>query len=114
MKTIFDLYQKERQFQTTVFGDYSEVDSLNLASFIVFIEEYVKKLNSAYTGKWESELPPWLLTCREHEIHGNAPVKAYEELIKIMALAGATLETYAKIDASKWREDLDAAIKKWK
>ena len=113
METIFDLYKKEREFQTAVFGKYSQVDSLNLASFIVFIEEYVKKVKNAYTGKWESELPPWLLTCREYEIHGNAPVKAYEEIIKIMALAGAALETYAKIDSSKWREDLDAAIKKW-
>lgn len=114
MKNIFDLYQKEREFQTAAFGDYSQVDSLNLASFIVFLEEYIKKVKIAYTGKWENELPPWLEGCREFDIHGNAPVKAYEEIIKVMALAGAALETYAKIDPSKWREDLDAAIKKWK
>jgi hypothetical protein len=41
-------------------------------------------------------------------------VKAYEELIKIMALAGAALETYTDIDPAKWREDLEAHMSKWK
>lgn len=114
MDTIFELYKKEREFEATVFGDYSQVGALNLASFITFIEEYIEKVRTAYTGKWESELPPWLVTCREYELHGNAPVKAYEEMIKIMALAGAVLETYTQIDVSKWREDLEAAVQKWK
>jgi len=112
-KTIA-LYEKERKYEICVFGDYSKVDSLNLASFIVFLDIYLKKVKASYTGKWESELPPWLITCKEHEQDGNAPVKAYEEIIKIMALAGATLEAYTDIDVSKWREDLEAEMKKWK
>jgi hypothetical protein len=114
MDRILDLYKKERDFESKVFGSYADVESLNLASFIAFIEEYIKKVRSSYTGKWDSELPPWLITCREYELHGNAPVKAYEDMIKIMALAGAVLETYTQIDVSKWREDLEAAIQKWK
>jgi hypothetical protein len=114
MKTIFELYQKERAFEKSVFGNYSEIESLNLASFIIFLEKYIKKVKEAYAGKWENELPPWLISCKEYELHGNAPVKAYEEIIKILALSGAVLETYTQIDVSKWREDLDAAIKKWR
>ena len=111
---IFDLYEKERDYEERVFGDYAHVKSLNLASFIVFLDIYLKKVKAAYTGKWESELPPWLVACREHEQDGNAPVKAYEEIIKIMALAGATLEAYTQIDVSKWREDLEVEMQKWK
>jgi len=111
---IFALYEKERDYETCVFGDYSKVESLNLASFITFLDIYVRKVKQAYAGKWEKELPPWLITCKEHEQDGNAPVKAYEEIIKIMALAGATLEAYTQVDVSKWREDLDAEMEKWK
>jgi len=111
---IMALYEKERDYETCVFGDYSKVKSLNLASFIVFLDIYVNKVKAAYTGKWEKESPPWLITCREKEQDGNAPVKAYEEIIKIMALAGATLEAFTQVDVSKWREDSDAEMKKWK
>jgi hypothetical protein len=111
---VIALYEKERDYETSVFGDYSQVKSLNLASFITFLDIYMTKVKSAYAGKWEKELPPWLLTCKEHQQDGNAPVKAYEEIIKIMALAGATLEAYTAIDVSKWREDLEAEMKKWK
>ena len=31
-----------------------------------------------------------------------------------MALAGATLEAYTEIDTSKWREDVEEEMKKWK
>jgi hypothetical protein len=111
---VIALYEKERDYEKCVFGDYSKVPSLNLASFIVFLNIYLKKVNAAYTGKWENELPPWLITCKEHEQDGTAPVKAYEEIIKIMALAGATLEAFTEIDVSRWREDLEAEMKKWK
>ena len=111
---IFTLYEKERDYETCVFGDHSKVKSLNLASFIVFLDIYLKKVKAAYTGRWENELPPWLKQCREYEQDGNAPVKAYEEIIKIMALAGATLEAYTEIDTSKWREDLESEMEKWK
>jgi hypothetical protein len=111
---VIALYEKEREYETCVFGDYSKVDSLNLASFIIFLDIYLKKVKAAYVGKWESELPPWLVICREYEQDGTAPAKAYEEIIKIMALAGATLEAFTEIDVSKWREDLEAEMKKWK
>ena len=111
---IFRLYEKERDYETCVFGDYSQVPSLNLASFIVFLDIYLKKVKAAYTGKWETELPPWLVKCKEYEQDGTAPVKAYEEIIKIMALAGATLEAFTEIDTSKWREDVEEEMKKWK
>jgi hypothetical protein len=111
---IFALYDKERDYETCVFGNYSQVPSLNLASFIIFLDIYLSKVKSAYTGKWEKELPPWLLRCTEKDQDGNAPVKAYEEIIKIMALAGATLEAYTDIDPSKWREDFEAEMQKWK
>ena len=114
LQQIFSLYEKERNYETSVFGDYSRVLPLNLASFIIFLETYVNKVKAAYTGKWEDELPPWLKTCKEYEQNGNAPVKAYEEIIKIMALAGATLEAYTEIDVSKWREDIEADSQKWK
>ena len=81
---ISALYEKERDYETCVFGDYDNVESLNLASFILFLDIYLKKVKAAYAGKWESELPPWLKTCKEIEQDGNAPVKAYEEIIKII------------------------------
>ena len=44
---IFRLYEKERDYETCVFGDYSQVPSLNLASFIVFLDIYLKKVKAA-------------------------------------------------------------------
>ncbi len=114
IKYLIDLYKKEREFEKCVFGNYNEVKPLNFASFLIFIQQYIKKALEAYSGKWDTELPPWLLSCKEYDQDGSAPVKAYEEVIKIMALAGAALETYTEIDPDKWREDLEAAISKWK
>ena len=113
-KDVIALYEKEREYETAVFGDYANVKSLNLASFIIFLDIYLKKVKAAYSGKWNDELPPWLITCKEYEQNETAPVKAYEEIIKIMALAGATLEAYTEIDTSNWREDLQAEMRKWK
>ena len=111
---INELYSKEREYERCIFGEYSKDPSLSFASFLIFLEQYVKKAKKAYAGKWETEMPPWLETCAEYEANGVAPVKAYEEVIKVMALAGAALETYAKIDPKKWREDLEAEASKWK
>jgi hypothetical protein len=111
---LIELYKKERDFETCVFGEYSKVESLNFASFLIFLDKYIKKALDAYTGKWDKELPPWLLNCEEFQKEGSAPVKAYEEVIKIMALAGAALETYTEINPERWREDLEAAIRKWR
>ncbi len=114
IEDLIELYRKERYYETCVFGDYTQVEALSFASFLIFLKEYTDKALQAYMGKWDTELPPWLLSCKEHEQDGTAPVKAYEEVIKIMALAGAALETYANIDPEKWRDDLEAHMSKWK
>jgi len=111
---MHNLYQKERDYERHVFGEYSQDKSLNFASFLIFLEQYIKKAKKAYCGKWDDELPPWLKMCDEFENHGVAPTKAYEEIIKVMALAGAALETYAVIDSSKWREHPERDALKWK
>lgn len=64
--------------------------------------------------KWDNKLPPWLINCEEFKNNGIAPVKAYEEIIKVMSLAGAALETYTEIDPSKWRENSEVDALKWK
>jgi len=112
--SVKDLYDKERNYERSVFGEYNDDPSLSFPSFLLFLEQYVQKAKAAYTGKWEKDLPPWLQTCVEHQNGGFAPVKAYEEVIKVMALAGAALETYAVIDSSKWREHGESDALKWK
>lgn len=110
---IMKLYFKEREYEMKVFGDYENDSSLSFPSFLLFLKTYIDKAIEAYTGKWERDMPPWLVTCKEMENHGVAPIKAYEEVIKIMALAGAALETYTEIDAEKWRQNPDEDLKKW-
>jgi len=114
IEDIIELYKKERYYETCVFGEYKNIQTLSFASFLIFLKEYVDKAIEAYAGKWDTELPPWLRSCKEYEQDGSAPVKAIEEVIKIMALAGASLETYTSIDPEKWREDLEAHMSKWK
>jgi len=111
---LIALYEKERDYETRIFGNYAEVEALNFASFLLFLKKYIDKALVAYTGKWDTDLPPWLMNCKEYQQDGSAPVKAYEEVIKIMALSGAALETYANIDPEKWREDLEMCLSKWK
>jgi len=116
---VIALFNRERDYEELAFGSYKQIPALSFPSFIIFLKDYVDKAEKAYTGKWEKELPPWLKSCSERELSGSpeggtAPVKAYEEVIKIMALAGAALETYAQIDASKWREDPEKESQKWK
>ena len=108
------LYLKERSYETQVFGEYINDKSLSFPSFLIFLKRYVDKAIEAYSGKWEKELPPWLYDCKEMQNHGVAPIKAYEEVIKIMALAGAALETYTDINADEWRPNFDNDSKKWK
>jgi len=112
--SIKKLYDKERDYERCAFGEYKDIKSLSFPSFIIFLEEYIKKAKTAYAGKWEKDLPPWMVTCIEYEKTGVAPVKAYEEIIKVLALAGAALETYAVIDADKWRENPESDAIKWK
>ena len=114
IEDVMKLYKKEREYETCVFGEYDQVKPLNFASFLIFLQKYIKKALNEYAGKWDKELPPWLINCTEFQQDGSAPVKAYEEVIKIMALAGAALETYTIIDPEIWREDLEVAMNKWK
>lgn len=110
---LFELYRKERDYQKKCFGEYSRIESLNFASFLNFIRTYLNKAEEEYSDVWDEVLPPWLKGCKEKTLEGTAPVKAYEELIKVMALAGAALETYTEIDPSKWRSSPEEG-KKWK
>lgn len=109
---IIKLYEKEREYQTKIFGDYKDNPSLNLASFLLFLDNYLQKTKKYYVSKWNNELPSWLLTTKEFIEQGSTPADAYEELIKIFTLSGAALECYSAIDVSRWREE---GIKdKWK
>lgn len=110
---VCDLYKKERDYQKRAHGDYNNVESLNLGSFLVLIEHYLDKAKKSYSGPWKQERPEWLINCRENILEGSAPVEAYEELIKVFTLAGAALETYADIDLSKWRSNMEEDLKKW-
>jgi len=109
---IVDLYAKEREYEEGVFGNYAENNSLNLASFLTFLETYIDKAKKSYTDKWTAEKPKWLITCRE-DVQGTSPIQTYEILIKIMALAGAALESYADIDIDEWRKE-KTPKEKWK
>lgn len=113
IRGLFELYQREREYQRCCFGEYSDVKSLNFASFLLFIEEYVQKAKKGYSGKWESELPSWLNGSQETQ-EGSAPVEAYEQLVKVFALAGAALETFADINPTEWRTDPEEESNKWK
>jgi hypothetical protein len=108
------LYIKERTYEQMVFGNYQDLNSLNLASFLVIIEHYLFKAKEAYAGKWTKDLPEWLNNCKElTQDDGTAPVAAYEQLIKIFALAGSALEAFTSIDANKWRSNAAEDMKKW-
>lgn len=109
---VVQLYKKERGYQTDAFGEYENNPSLNLASFLVFLDDYVKRAKKEYVVKWTPNLPLWLKSCKEQELQGSAPVKAYEHLVKIFTLAGAALEAYAEIDISEWRKE--GVKSKWK
>lgn len=104
-KEVVQLFLKERAYETAAFGDYRRQKNLNLASFLTFLEEYIKKARAKYCGPWQNEKPPWLKDCIEFENGRFAPIGAYEELIKIMALSGAALETYTEIDPDQWRQE---------
>ncbi len=102
---LINLLQKERDYQTKVFGNYKNNPSLNLASFLSFLKTYIDKAEKEYTNIWVKDLPDWLVAVDEHTHQGSAPVKTYEHLIKIFALAGAALETYTEINPEEWREE---------
>jgi len=102
---LIKLYEKEREYQRSAFGEYKTNPSLNLGSFLLFLDNYLNKAKKYYVSKWTDDLPPWLLASKEQLQQGSCPADSYEELIKIFALAGAALESYSAIDVSKWRQD---------
>lgn len=112
IEDLFELYQKEREYQNKVFGDYTKNPSLNISSFINFIEEYLNKAKKSYVYEWTPNIPPWFLESKETNENKNAPVKTYEYLIKVFALTGAALETYLVVEPSNWRTE--GVKEKWK
>jgi len=113
IETVMELYKKEREYQKKCFGEYSKIPSLNFASFLNFIRTYLEKAEKEYSDVWDRNLPPWLLDCEEKQNYTDtAPVQAYAELIKVMALAGAALETYTNINPKEWRGGPEEG-KKW-
>lgn len=106
IETLEQLLEKEREYERQVFGSYKNYKAFNVVSFLTFIEEYINRCKHSYSSKWENNLPEWLINCKEFEEQGTAPVEVYENLIKIMALAGAALETFTEIDVNEWRKYL--------
>jgi hypothetical protein len=114
LETLFKTYLKEREYETSIFGRYEDLRSLNFASFILFLEIYIDKIKKAYADTWDTEMPWWMTKCKEMEESGEAPIKAYEELVKLFTLAGAALETYTQLDPRMWRRNAEDDMKKWK
>lgn len=110
---LMEIYRRERDYQKCCFGEYKDIGSLNFASFLLFIEQYLKKAKEGYCGPWQKQLPDWLSACKEME-EGSAPIEAYEQLIKVFVLAGAALETFADVSPPNWRDNADEDGQKWK
>ena len=109
---LLELYVKERDYQRLVFGDYSKSPALNFGSFIVFLDQYLQRIKESYVSKWDKKLPDWLINTKEFEQAQSAPVEAYEDLIKLMAVAGAALEIYTNVNIDAWRSE--GVKDKWK
>ncbi|MFW9871839.1 MAG: hypothetical protein ACFFG0_01970 [Candidatus Thorarchaeota archaeon] len=112
-KNVILIYKKERGYQRACFGEYQNIKSLNFASFLNFIRTYLNKAEKAYSEKWDYELPEWMNSCKEMQEDSTAPVQAYAEIIKVMTLAGAALETFTTLNPDSWRSDPDEG-RKWK
>ena len=97
---LLEVYCKEREYQTKVFG---KNPSFNVASFLEFIEVYLEKAKKSYVGKWDSTLPEWLESCKEMQDQNSAPADTYSYLIKVMALAGQALELFTDVNPEEWR-----------
>lgn len=105
---VIELYKKEREYEESIFGDYGLDPNLNVASLILIIEESLKKAKKSYVSKWQYSIPDWLILAKESgsiDKPNTVPVKTYEELIKIFALAGAALEAFTEINPSLWRDN---------
>jgi hypothetical protein len=104
---IIELYKKERQYQKSLHGEYTDAIQLSFPSFVIFLRRYLDKIEEAYTEGWVEEKPSWLASSEEFNKSGSAPIKSYMELIKLFTLAGAALETYTEIDVKQWRCELN-------
>lgn len=102
---LFKLYEKEREYQRKAFGEYSKNNTLNVSSFLTFIQEYLEKAKKAYVYEWSSKKPDWFETSREFIELGTAPIETYEHLIKVFALTGAALEVFSLINVEEWRKE---------
>lgn len=103
---VIQIYKKERIHEEENFGDYSKDENLNVTSFLTFIDLYLTRAKTRYIAPWnkKANLPPWLKNSKELRNGTRAPVEVYECLIKIMALAGAALETCTDLDPKYWRK----------
>ena len=105
VEELFEVYKKEREYQRKAFGDYRLNSTLNVASFLTFIEEYLEKAKKAYVYDWSPNKPPWFEESKESVAIDLSPVKTYEHLIKVFTLAGAALETFLAMEPGNWREE---------
>jgi hypothetical protein len=107
VEQLFELYKKEREYQIKIFGRYEQNPALNVASFLNFVEEYLKKAKESYVYDWTHKRPDWFVSSSEFWNNGQAtaPVKTYEHLIKVFALAGATLESFLEVKPDEWRKE---------
>lgn len=115
LEDLFKLYIKERDYETSIFGEYKDDPNYNVASFLSFLRKYLDHADRAYAEKWQYEHPSWLRNTKESVSTGDpkpAPVETYESLIKLFVMAGAALETFTDIDPSQWR--VDGIKQKWR
>lgn len=103
---VIELYRRERKYEEQKFGSYDRNEVLSVASLLLFIRYYVDRALESYVKDWTTEIPEWLISTFESETQLTAPVKTYEDIIKIMALAGAALESYTVVNPEKWREKI--------
>jgi len=112
IENLIRLYLKEREYQNNIFGNPGENPVLTPNSFLTFLDIYLNKAKTSMCENWTDEIPPWLNHCRELDFQDKAPVATYGYLIKIFALAGAALESFADIDPEFWRTE--GINTKWK
>jgi len=105
MDNTFALIAKEMDYQRRVFGDYENLKALNLASHLIFQEDYLNRAKQAYVQNWDSKVPPWMINCKELQIQRNAPVLTYEAIIKNAALHMSCLKANLAADPIMWRSD---------
>ena len=106
LQTTFDLVAKEMDYQKRVFGDYSDLKALNLASHLIFQENYLNRAKNAYVQRWDSIVPPWMGNCRELQMQSSAPVLSYEAIIKNAALHLSCLKSNLNANPDMWRFDV--------